>query len=68
MLQESTCMQSHSPQRVVYSVEDIAEMLSVSKGTVYNLVRQGKIKALRIGNTIRIPKQSFEEWLSTSIN
>lgn len=65
MLQESNTMQANSPPPKVYTVEDAAALLCVSKGTVYNLVKEGKIKALRLGNAIRIPKQFFDEWFDS---
>ena len=68
MLQQSTNMQAQAPQRMVYTVSEAAEILSVSNGTVYNLIKEGQFKALRIGYSIRIPKKSFEEWLYAANN
>lgn len=68
MLQEHNTMQTMPPVRKVYTVEDAAQLLSVSKGTVYNLIKEGQIKALRIGKAIRIPKLPFDEWLENLAN
>lgn len=46
-----------------YTVEEIQNILNVSKPTVYNLVKEGQFRSVRIGGTIRISKRSFDEWL-----
>ena len=46
-----------------YTVEDIAKMLNIGRTSAYNLTKEGHFKTVRIGNTIRISKQSFDEWL-----
>lgn len=46
-----------------YTVEDIAKMLNIGRTSAYNLTKEGHFKTVRIGNTIRISKKSFDEWL-----
>ena len=46
-----------------YTVSDIARILGVSKARAYRLVQEELFKSVRIGSAIRIPKQSFDEWL-----
>lgn len=46
-----------------YTVNDIARILGVSRAGAYRLVQEGLFKSVRIGNAIRIPKQSFDKWL-----
>ncbi len=43
----------------VYTPEQVAELLQLSKNTVYKLIDRGEIVAKRIGNTYRIPAQSI---------
>lgn len=38
------------------TIPELRKMLGVSRNTAYSLVNDGYIDALRIGNTIRIPK------------
>ena len=49
--------------RRTYTVDEIANILSITRGTAYNLVKEGLFKSVRIGSSIRISKQSFDEWL-----
>ena len=46
-----------------YTVEDIAKMLNIGMTAAYNLTKEGHFKIVRIGNTIRVSKKSFDEWL-----
>ena len=49
-----------------YSVSEAAEILGVSKRSVYNLCAQGTFKTVRIGTRLRISKKSFDDWLDGS--
>ena len=48
---------------LVLNVEDIADTLMIGRNKAYNLVNSGKIKALRIGNHYRIPRDAFIAFL-----
>ena len=43
----------------VYTPEQVAEMLQLSKNTVYELINRGEIVAKKIGRVYRVPKQSL---------
>ena len=45
-------------------VEDLMLILGIGRNTAYELIRCGKIKSLRIGKQLRIPKQALIEYLS----
>lgn len=51
-----------------YSVAEIAEILGVSKRSVYNLCSSGAIKSVRVGTKLRISKKSFDDWLDGGNN
>lgn len=44
---------------MVLCVGDISDTLAIGKNKAYNLVSSGQIKALRLGNHYRIPRESF---------
>lgn len=46
-----------------YTVEDIAKILNIGRTSAYSLVKEGHFRFVRIGNTIRISKKSFDAWL-----
>ena len=48
---------------LVYRVEEVAAMLAISLRAAYNLCNSTKeFKVLHIGNSIRVSKESFDEW------
>lgn len=49
-----------------YSVAEVAEILGVSKKSVYALCSQELFQTVRIGTTLRISKKSFDSWLDGS--
>ena len=46
-----------------YTVEEIQDILCISRTSAYNLVKKGVFHCVRIGGSIRISKKSFDEWL-----
>ena len=50
--------------KLVYSVNDIARMLAISLRSAYNLCNSTtEFRVLRVGGSIRVPKDSFDAWL-----
>ena len=47
--------------KLVYTVEEIARMLAISLRSAYNSTTEFRV--LRVGGSIRIPKDSFDAWL-----
>lgn len=45
-------------------VEDLVSILDIGRNTAYELVRCGKIRSIRIGKQLRIPKDALVEYLS----
>lgn len=52
-----------SPGSEIYTVMDVARMLSSNVGTVYQLLRNGVIPAKRLGRRWVISRKRFHEWL-----
>ena len=48
---------------LVYTVEQVAQMLAISQRAAYNLCNSTtEFRVLRAGGSIRIPKDSFDAW------
>lgn len=45
------------------TVEEVAEMLGYSAGTVYNKVSRKEIPVVRMGRTIRFRLSAIRDWL-----
>lgn len=52
-------MNSDTNTPTVYTPEQVAKILQLSKNTVYDLISRGEIIAKRIGKVYRIPKSSL---------
>ncbi len=44
---------------IFYSVQEVAEILSLSEQTIRKLIHEGKLEALRLGRTYRISYESL---------
>ncbi len=49
-------------------VEDLMPILGIGRNAAYELVRSGKIKGIRIGRKIRIPKTEVLAFLNHNSN
>ena len=45
-------------------VEELMPILGIGRNTAYELVRSGKIRSIRIGRQLRIPKDALVAYLS----
>lgn len=50
----------------IVTPEDIQKMLRIGRNSVYDLLKQGKIKSLRVGKKYLIPKTSVINFLQTA--
>lgn len=45
-------------------VEDLMPVLCIGRNAAYELVRSGKIRSIRVGRSIRIPKEAVIDYLT----
>lgn len=50
-------------EKRTYSVQEIADILQISKSRAYALCRESCFKTVKIGKYVRISKASFDAWL-----
>ncbi|MFI6540266.1 helix-turn-helix domain-containing protein [Nonomuraea sp. NPDC050547] len=48
-----------------YTVEQVAEMLSVGRDKVYSLLRTGQLKSIKIGKLRRITDRHLADFVSS---
>ncbi|WP_029289815.1 helix-turn-helix domain-containing protein [Cellulomonas sp. HZM] len=59
---------SDQPGRQRYlTVLEVAEIMRVSKMTVYRLLHSGEMPGVRVGRSFRVPADALEHYLATSI-
>lgn len=60
---------NHEKQAVsekrTYSVQEIAEILQISRSMAYNLCKQSLFKTVKVGKYVRVSKPSFDDWLDS---
>ena len=49
-----------------YTVEQVAELLQVHWQTVLNYIKNGKLKALRLGKGYRITKDDLDKFIKSN--
>ncbi len=59
----SSAFSSPEPQKRVYTVEEIQDIMGIGKNTAYDLIKTGQFKTVKVGGHYRISKKSFDEWL-----
>lgn len=60
--EKSNDIQAISEKRT-HSVQEIADILQISRSMAYNLCRQQLFKTVKIGKYVRVSKSSFDKWL-----
>lgn len=48
---------------LVLSVEDVADTLAIGRNKAYGLVNSGTLKALKIGQHYRVPREEFIDFI-----
>lgn len=46
-----------------YTVREVADRLRVSPKTIYRMAERGELRAIRLGDVYRIPRESLEALL-----
>ena len=47
------------------TVEEIKNIMQVSSRTVYNNIREGKLKAIKMGKSWRVKEEDFQEFIDS---
>ena len=50
----------------VYTIEELVEVLQVTRRTIYNYLKDGKLKAVKMGKYWRVTEKQLEEFLTPS--
>lgn len=60
----NTKYRSYDELPLTLRVEDLMPILDIGRNTAYELVRSGKIRSIRIGRQLRIPKDAIQDYLA----
>ena len=53
-------------QKFVYTVDQVAEILSISRPQAYLGVNRGEIPSIRVGKRILVPRAALEKMLASA--
>lgn len=48
----------------VYTLDEVAQVLQITRRTLYTYVKQGKLKAVKIGREWRVSEDSLKDFLA----
>lgn len=51
-------------EKLVYSMQEAAEVLGISKSYMYELARRGEVPTLKLGKRLVVPKEKFIKWIN----
>ena len=67
LLPKNLLIRPKQPCTNLYRAEEIAQILAISSRAAYNLCKSTKdFKVIRIGKSVRVNKQSFDNWLASA--
>ena len=49
--------------RVLLTVEDAADRLSIGRTTMYALIKAGHVNTVRVGNLRRVPAEALDDYV-----
>ncbi len=52
-------------EKMVYTVNETAEILSIGCSKVYDLIHEKKLPSIKVGRKFIIPKKRLEDWLNS---
>ena len=51
----------------IYTVDEIQDILGISRPTAYKLIHRGEFRSVRAGGHIKVSKVSFDAWLDAQM-
>jgi excisionase family DNA binding protein len=52
------------PKQHVYTIEEVAKMLRISRNHAYNCVKSGELPSIKLGDRLLVPDAALERMLS----
>ena len=54
-------------ERLLLRPSEVAEMLSVGRSTLYELLADGVVPSVRVGTVLRVPADALRTWLEEEV-
>ena len=59
-------MTRDSESRLVYTIEEVSQILGLTRNGAYEAARRGEIPTIRIGKLIKVPKAALHAMIETA--
>lgn len=56
-------LREEKDEPLVYTVDQVAEKLQISRSKAYELARRDGFPSLKVGGSVRVPRSGLEEWV-----
>lgn len=56
--------EGRAPVRLLLTVEETAETLTISRWKVFELIRMHQLRSIKIGGLRRVPRSAVEEYIA----
>lgn len=53
---------------VVYRVDEAAEALRISRDTIYELIRSGRLRTIKVGSRRLVPLVALTEYIASALD
>lgn len=53
------------PDIKLYTLDEIADTLKVTRRTLYTYIKEGKLNAVKIGRSWRVSEEALKDFIST---
>lgn len=57
-------MASSVSVKLTHKVEEVGPLLGLGRNSIYELIRSGTLRSIRVGRKILVPKSAIEEFLN----
>lgn len=59
-----TDLDQHTPERLLLTAEEVAEMIGMGVDWIYDQARRGRIPVVKLGRYRRFRRESIERWIA----
>ncbi len=61
-------MQNKTKNKEFFTTRELADLLNLSRITIFNWIKKGKIKAQKVGKSYIIPRSELRDFLSEELS
>ena len=66
-MNNTDCISSKESPKIMVTLEEAAQMLSISRPTLYRWMEMEKFPVVRIGGCVRIPVDALRRWAADQV-